>query len=142
MRRLVLAFAAFSMLASCKLHKLAAVVSFEGEIDMSMGIGPTRTSSTTFKIKGAKMRTETSSLGGFASITDMDAKKTWTIDPTSRTYSEVDLAALKAASATPKSTVKAVKTRRTDTVAGHACDVYEMVDPSAPLPVPVEMCMA
>lgn len=147
MRRLVFALVALSLVASCKLRKLASVVSFEGEVDMAMSMpmaGSSGATTTTFEMKGSKMRTSSTLLSGFATITDMDAKKSWTINPSSRTYTELDLAA---ASKTPsaaaaKSKAKAVKTGRSDKVAGYSCDVYEIVDPSAAPPTPIELCMA
>jgi outer membrane lipoprotein-sorting protein len=139
--RFVFALAAFSLVASCKLHQLASVASFEGEIDMSTStsLGASTAVAMKFKLKGTKMRTETAGLG-YATITDADAKKSWTLNPSARTYTEIALPSK--TSAAPKSKVKAVKTARTDTVAGRACDVYEMVDPSSPTPSPIEMCMA
>jgi hypothetical protein len=140
MRRVVLALAALSFIASCKLHRLASVASFEGEIDMSTStaLGRSTPVAMTFELKGAKMRTEAAG-SAYATITDADAHESWTIDPTARTYTEV---ALSSKASAPKSKVKAVKTARSDTIAGRACDVYEIVDPSVPTPSPIEMCMA
>lgn len=144
MRHLVLSLVALSLCASCKLQKLASVVSFEGEIEMAttMPLVSTKPITITMKMKGAKMRTETGSFGG-VSITDGDAKKMWTLDPWAHTYMETDLAAAaKVASATKsKATMKATKTSRSDKVAGYSCDVYELVDSTAPSS-PIELCVA
>ncbi len=141
MRHFVFALAAVSLLASCKLHRLASVASFEGEIDMSTStsLGASTAVAMTFKLKGAKMRTQAPGFG-YATITDADAKKSWTLDSSARTYTEIALP--RTAPSAPKSKVKAVKTARSDTIAGRACDVYEIVDPSTPTPSPIEMCMA
>jgi len=124
MRRVV-----FALVASCKLHELASVVSFEGEIEMSTGIG-----TATMKIKGAKVRSETSGLA-VVSIVDADAKKAWSLDPAARTYSEMNLAP------PPKSHASStlVKTARSDVVAGRSCDVYEIHDGHA---VVADVCAA
>ncbi len=131
---MVFALAVVTTIASCKLRTLASVVSFEGEIDMSTGLG-----TATMKIKGAKMRTETPGLA-IVSIVDADAKKSWSLDPATRTYSETDLAALsKSSGAAPRSSATLVKTARTDVVAGHSCDVYEINDGHA---VVADICAA
>jgi hypothetical protein len=133
MRRVVLALAVVTTIASCKLHGLASVVSFEGEIEMSTGIG-----TATMKIKGAKMRSEATGLG-VVSIVDSDAKKSWSLDPATRTYREMDLAALSKSSRAAPSSSTLVKTRRSDTVAGRSCDIYEIRDGGA---VVADVCAA
>ncbi len=147
------------MLVSCKLpfgssgdagsggilSTLASLVSFEGDIEMSMSYGaiggvalPPLT--TTFTIKGDKIRVASKGIAAFASITDMGAKKTWMLDDTAHTYTEIDLSAATAATSSPKATPasKAVNTGRTDKVAGYTCDVYEIHDASSR----TEACMA
>ncbi len=127
-------------LAGCKMHSLASVVSFEGEIDMSVSSPRAALGSTAIKIemKGPKSRAE-AGLAGFTmvSITDADAKKTWTLEPMTHSYTETDLGAL--AAAKPKVTAR--KTGRSDKVAGRDCDVYEIDDPSGATGH-TEFCMA
>ncbi len=86
------------LLPTCKLHSLASLVTFEGEIEMSTTTGPTPIPtpgfSVLFEMKGDKVRTESkgvAGLGSFVSITDASAKKTWTVDNAAHTYSEIDL---------------------------------------------------
>jgi hypothetical protein len=142
-----LAFLVFlaTMVASCKGHfveTLATLVSFEGDIEMSMstpvgGAG----SSMTLEIKGDRVRTETGLLGSsFVSITDTRAKKSWTINNAARTYTEIDLSTVASATtATAKSTAKATNTGRHEKIAGYACDVWAIDD----LPAShTELCMA
>jgi hypothetical protein len=156
---LVTAAAVLASAPSCKLrgHKvistLASLVSFEGEIDMSVSMMlpsmpakmPSTMATLKLEIKGDKSRTETPGLG-MASISDATAKKMWMLDPTARTYTELDLAtagkAVAAAStAAPKPKTKVTKTGRTDVVAGYSCDVYEVDDPSGAM-AHTELCMA
>jgi len=113
---------------------LASLVSFEGDIEMSMDYGtlvpgaslPAIT--TTFTIKGDKIRVQSKGLAGFVTISDMSAKKTWMLDSSAHTYTEIDMAALSATTASAKPPAKVKKTGRTDKVAGYACDVYELDD--------------
>ena len=149
MRRAALLFAAVAMLASCKLRSLANLVSFEGEIDMSVGgsMASTGMSTSTMKMemKGDKSRMEVGGAGfAVVSITDASQKKVWTLMPAMHTYSEIDLskttAAAKASSlGKPKATSR--KTGRTDKVAGYDCDIYEIDDPSGALSH-TELCLA
>jgi hypothetical protein len=134
------------VLPTCK--PLASLVTFEGEIEMSTSTGPATPTpgfSVLFEMKGDKVRTESkgvAGLGSFVSITDASAKKTWTVDNTARTYSEIDLSALKAPSSTPKTPPpKIVKTGRSDKVAGYACDVYEYEDTTSAA-IRTEVCTA
>jgi outer membrane lipoprotein-sorting protein len=152
MRRAPLLVLAVLALASCKLRgaglsKLASLVSFEGEIDMSIGMAvpstPGVASTIKLEIKGDKMRTETPGLG-FVNITDAGKKKTWLLEPTAHTYTEMDLSSATAATATApttKSKATVVKTGRSDKVAGYSCDVYEVDDPSGAMSH-TELCMA
>jgi hypothetical protein len=121
------------MLSTCKLRSLAtSLVSFEGEIEMtsSMSAPAAMSLTTLFEMKGDKLRTEAKGLGGFVTLTDVAAKKTYILDTTGHTYTEVDLAAVTAAAATAptKSPAKVINTGRTDKVAGYSCDVYEIRD--------------
>ena len=138
MRRFVLAVLALSMVAGCKLHhELASVVGFEGEIEMSMGGG-----TQIMKIKGSKVRAESPAAPSAATITDIDAKKSWIVDHVARSYTEVDLAAASKTSsgAAPSSKTKAVKTGRSDAVAGQSCDVWNIEDASGA--VIADVCVA
>ena len=89
-------------------------------------------------MKGAKARSE--SFGGvtkLVSITDADTKKTWVIDDAARTWSEIDLA--KTTTVSPKSATPPKITKKgSDTVAGRACDVYDVEDAFSH----VEVCAA
>jgi hypothetical protein len=138
--RAVLFIAALTMFASCKLRSLASVVAFEGEIDMSMStsMAPASGTTTKFEMKGSKMRMETSGLGAVVSITDADAKKTWVIDNTSRTYSELDLTKLGSLSTTTTKPKSKVTKKGSDKVAGYSCDIYEVDDAS----MQTEVCVA
>jgi hypothetical protein len=121
---------------------LAALVSFEGEIEMRTkgGSGAFTGFATVFRIKGPKLRSEMSALGtDYVNISDMETKKSLSLDTKRRTYTETDLSASKTSS---RSTTKAVATGRTDRVAGYACDVYEIEDTSAPGTPPAEICVA
>jgi len=120
---------------------LASLVAFEGRIDMSMtmALAPATGMTTSFEMKGTKLRSETKGVLGVVSITDMEAKKSWTIDNAAHTYTEIDLAKLTATStATAKSTAKARNLGKSDTVAGYSCDLWEVADTS----MRTEMCMA
>lgn len=144
MRRVVLGMVALTLVASCKLHSLAGLVSFEGEIDMDIGFGSGGpASSIKIEMKGDRSRVETGTPGlTIASITDASAKKQWTLNPVSHTYTEVDLAALSSAktAAPSKTAIHAHKTGRSDKVAGYDCDVWEIDDPSGVL-TGSELCM-
>src|SRR6516165_3733878 len=101
MRRFVF-IVAIAALGACKLKgfgasdgggpsivsTLASLVAVEGEIDMSMSIAmaPSTGMTTSCEMKGTKTRTETKGIVAMVSITDMEAKKSWTIDNTARTY--------------------------------------------------------
>jgi hypothetical protein len=154
MRRFVF-IVAIAALSACKLRgfgasdgggpsivsTLASLVAFEGEIDMSMSIAmaPATGMTTSFEMKGTKIRTETKGIVAMVSITDMEAKKSWTIDNTARTYTEIDLGKLSSASsATVKSTAKARKLGKSDTVAGYSCDLWEVTDAT----MDTQLCMA
>jgi hypothetical protein len=115
---------------SCK--RIASAISFEGVIEMSLGTGATATTTVT-EVKG---------LGGFVTITDMGAKKTWMLDSSGKTYTETDLsAAAKAApAAPPKPPAKLTKTGRSDKIAGYACDVYAIDEPASSMHT--EACVA
>lgn len=132
------------LLAGCKLHSLASVVSFEGEVDMSVSSIAFGRVATTLKMemKGDKTRVETS-LAGFSSVTltDASAKKVWTLEPTTRTYTETDLSATTAAAKATMPKMSVRKTGRSDKVAGYDCDVYEVDDPSGALSHS-ELCLA
>jgi hypothetical protein len=121
---------------------LASLVAFEGEIDMSMtmALAPATGMSTSFEMKGTKLRTETKGVVAMVSITDMDAKKSWTIDHAARTYTEIDLSKLSSSpSSTPvKSTATAKKLGKSDTVAGYSCELWEVDDTG----MRTELCMA
>jgi hypothetical protein len=134
---LVLALAG---VASCKLRTLASVVAFEGEIDMSMStsMAPVSGTTTKFEMKGSKMRMETTGVGAFASITDTEAKKTWMIDNTAHTYSELDLTKLGALSATSTKPKSKVTKKGSDKVVGYSCDIYEIEDGA----MRTEVCVA
>jgi hypothetical protein len=124
---------------SCK--RIAAAVSFEGEIEMSMGgagVGMT----TLMTIKGDKIRTDMKGLMSYASITDMGAKKTWVLDTAAHTYTEMDLSKTPKPTTPPpaKSPAKVTKTGRTDKIAGYACDIYTIDDPT--LAMHLEACSA
>ncbi|HEY1955772.1 MAG TPA: DUF4412 domain-containing protein [Polyangiaceae bacterium] len=147
MRRAVLLFAAVSMLASCKLRSLQNLVSFEGEIDMSitMSLGSLGSSAIKMEMKGDKARMEVA-MGSVSavSITDASQQKMWTLMPATHQYSEMDLGAAAAAAKArshPKPKTSAHKTGRTDKVAGYDCDVYEIDDPSGALSHS-EVCLA
>jgi len=152
MRRALVAIVCVALATSCKspvVSKLASLVAFEGEIDMAIGMAlpaaPTSTSTIKLEIKSDKTRTEIGGLG-MISISDAGKKKTWVVDPSSRTYTELDLSAAKAAAAAasasaPKAKATVKKTGRTDVVAGYECDVYEIDDPSGLLSH-TETCMA
>ena len=121
---------------------LASLVAFEGQIDMSMtmALAPATGMTTTFEMKGTKLRTETKGVLGMVSITDMEAKKTWTIDDKARTYTEIDLSKLSSSSSPSavKSTAKARNLGKSDKVAGYACDLWEVDDAT----MRTEVCMA
>ncbi|HEY2369612.1 MAG TPA: DUF4412 domain-containing protein [Polyangiaceae bacterium] len=155
MRRFVIVVA-LATLASCKLKgfgasdgggapsivsTLASLVAFEGEIDMTMtmALAPATGMTTSFEMRGTKVRTETKGLATSVSITDMGAKKSWMIDNTARTYTEIDLAKLGSSSSSAvKSTAKARSLGKADKVAGYSCDLWEVVDAT----MRAEMCMA
>jgi hypothetical protein len=155
MRSFVIVLALASCVTSCKLKgfgstdgggpsivsTLASLVAFEGQIDMSMSMAmsPTSLATMSFELKGTKMRTETKGIASFVSITDVEAKKTWTIDNTAHTYTEIDLGKLTASSpSTAKSTAKARNLGKSDKVAGYSCDLWEVVDTFSR----AELCMA
>lgn len=121
---------------------LASLVAFEGEIDMSMtmAMAPATGMTTSFEMKGTKMRTETKGVLATVSITDAEAKKTWTIDNTARTYTEIELAKLSSSPATktakPTSTARSLG--KSDKVAGYSCDLWEVTDAT----MRVEVCLA
>ncbi len=120
---------------------LASLVSFEGEIDMKMEspIAPGVPVVTSFAIKGDKMRMEATAFGAFVTITDAGAKKTWMLDKTGHTYTEIDLSALSTASTTStKPKTKVTKTGKSDTVVGYKCEVYEVDDATGK----TEVCVA
>lgn len=129
-------------LTSCK--RLATAVSFEGEIEMSMSAGPTvpgLAMTTVMTIKGDKIRTEMKGMMSYVSITDMGAKKSWVLETTGHTYSEIDLSKTTTPpSTTPKPAAKVVKTGRTDKIAGYSCDVYAIDDPATSMHL--EACSA
>jgi len=147
MRRFVFLIA-LATITSCKLKgfgasTLASLVAFEGEIDMSMtmAMAPATGMTASFEMKGTKMRTETKGIAAFVSITDTEAKKSWTIDNTAHTYTEIDLAKLSSSSSAPssvKSTAKARNLGRSDKVAGYSCDLWEVADTT----MTTEVCMA
>ena len=144
MRRFALLLA-LAAVTSCKvkgLGALASLVAFEGEIDMSMtmAMAPATGMTASFEMKGMKMRTETKGLGSFVSITDAEAKKSWTIDNTAHTYTEIDLAKLSSTPSVPgvKSTAKARNLGRSDKVAGYSCDLWEVADTT----MTTELCLA
>ena len=100
---------------------------FEGEIDMTAvltlipGEAPT-TFDFVVELKGNKVRSEKRTERVHqASITDGDAKMTWSLDLVARTYDEGDLAQLGTSTATP-----APKAAGADTVAGTPCDRWEI----------------
>ncbi len=126
---------------SCKLKgSLASLVAFEGEIDMSMtmAMAPTTAMTTSFELKGTKMRNETNA-GAYVTISDTETKTTWMLDTIAHTYTELDLARV---SSTSSSAVKSRATSRSlgksDKVAGYSCDLWEVVDAA----MHTELCMA
>ncbi len=123
------------MVASCKRAgvKLASLVSFEGEVEMSMtsSIGLGAGSAMTFEVKGDKVRTQTGMLGAsMVTISDASAKKTWLLNNVAHTYTEIDLSKPSTTPTITKSAAKANNTGRHDTVAGYPCDVWDVDDPS------------
>ncbi len=105
------------------------VLAFEGEVDMTMSLAPTTGSTTSFEMKGGKVRTETKGVPTIVNITDTEAKKHWTINHATHTYVELDLA--KPPPSSPllvKSTSKARNLGRSDTVAGHSCNLWELTN--------------
>ncbi len=144
MRAHVTAIALVLLLGSCK--RIANAVSFEGEIEMTMTFAPpTSIPSTTieYEVKGDRIRTATTTLVTAVAITDMTAKKTWTLEPVTKTYTELDLTkvetAMKGATGS-KPTTKLVKMGRSDVVAGHSCELYAIEDSATPMHI--EACVA
>jgi hypothetical protein len=118
--------------------KLAALVGFEGEIEMaiSMPAGGTigMPMSVNMKLKGDRMRMEVSMPGSFggslgATIMDGGKKKSWTLIPATKQYTETDLDTAKATAPATTSKPIITKTGRTDKVAGYACDIVTMTEP-------------
>ena len=126
------------MLVSCK--RLARAVSFEGEIEMGMSSslvpGPAMT--TVVTMKGDRVRTEWKGTGT-ATIMDGSSKKTYVLDPSSKSYTEIDLSAATVAAKTSKAAPpKVTKMGKSDTVAGYPCEVYVVEDSTSR----IEVCAA
>lgn len=137
--------AAAPFCASCKrssIVKIASLVSFEGRIDMTMTTpgAAAMPSAMSYEVKGAKARIEIDAFGTpFVTVTDMSAQKSWTFDATTHTYTELDQSAKGSVPAATKSAARATNTGRHDTIAGYACDVWAIDDPTA---MRAELCMA
>jgi len=70
-------------------------------------------------------------LGGSMGATIMDGgkKKSWTLVPATKQYTETDLDAAKATPAPAATKPIITKTGRTDKVAGYSCDIITMTEP-------------
>ncbi len=127
-------------------NTLANLVGFEGEIDMTVGMpaaGASFKMTTTLKLKGTKMRVDTpgvGGIGGMAMIYDGEAKKTYTLIPTTHEYTETDLSKLPSSppSTAPKTVAK--KTGTTDRIAGYECENWVETTPGSPNVT--ELCVA
>jgi hypothetical protein len=145
MSRFVFVLAISMLTAACKLKDLgalASLVAFEGRIEMSidMPMMPSAALATSFEIKGKKIRSETKGIASMVSIADMDVKKSWLIDNGAHTYMEMDLAKSSSSTSSPtsKSTAKALKLGTSGTVAGYACELWEVTD----VGTRTELCIA
>lgn len=113
---------------------LASLVGFEGEIDMAISMPSIGTvgvrMSVNMKLKGDRMRMEVVMPGSLgATITDGGKKKSWTLVPSTKQYTETDLDAPKPGSVPGTSKPTITKTGRTDKVAGYSCDIITMSEP-------------
>jgi hypothetical protein len=121
---------------------LASLVAFEGEIDMSMtmAMAPTTGMTMTFEMKRTKMRTETKGLtaSSYVTIADVETKKSWMLDPSAHTYMELDFAKTSSTKTATRTKTTARKLGRSDTVAGYACDLWEVDD----VAMRTEVCVA
>ena len=112
---------------SPKLRGLVArTVGFEGEIEQEIttSIFPGKATRYLLKMKGDRARIETT---GVVMITDLTARKRWSIDPTSKSYSEYEWAAPDpdAGAAVPTQ----VHTGRHEVIAGHDCEIVQATLP-------------
>ena len=94
---------------------------FEGEIDATetLSFDTSSTFEWAIEIKGNKARAETR--GGFVTITDGDARKSWTLDPAAHTYEESELAIDQTAQI-----ASTAKRAGADTVAGTPCEQWQL----------------
>jgi hypothetical protein len=97
---------------------------FEGEVEMEERFGSGAPTTSSYTMKGQKVRVETPS---GALLADLGAKKMYLLNDSARTYSVVDFGPTTTvdAGATPPRT----KTGKKDVILGYACDEYTQTNP-------------
>jgi hypothetical protein len=68
----------------------------------------------------------------------METKKSWTLDPATHTYMEIDFGKLASAGTPTKPKATAKNLARADKVAGYSCDLWEVDD----MAMRTEVCIA
>ena len=129
MRSLILAAA-----AACLVPALAhAQKPFEGTVTMEMHTDDGQVRPISYSVKNGKMRADmTTDRGTMGMIIDPVAGKTTMLMPQMNMYMQQDMSKLQDRMAEKENDTKVTRTGRTETVAGHKCEIVEIESKSKP----------
>lgn len=112
---------------------------FEGTVTFQSSAESGAEGTFDYSVKGNLVRMDMNARGNsMYIITDADAHKMMMVMPAQNMYMERDLPDMDAASAAEGKDVKPVNTGRTDTVAGHRCEIWTLTSEEHSF----EMCVA